>query len=270
MIGASMDLLIENSIDGTLLVLIPEGEFLAGSGRHDTEGGRVFPVYLPAYYLALYPVTNEQYGRFLNKVKPGESDLEEWIRMDEDCYVRPAGGRYEAYGGKQNHPVVNVSWNGARAYCQWAMLRLPGELEWEKGSRGTDGRAFPWGNEWNPYKYRNAKYRDDEIEDSETTCEVWKYDAGCSPWGLYQMLGNVSEWCKDRYDYMVYNRYERGDLTAPKKRDTLRIVRGGSWYDNESWGSSRMSCHYEALNNCIGFRCARDLQPFARRRNNRQ
>ena len=221
---AKPEWLVENEKDGTLLLLVPGGKFLAGGPRSD-EGGGPFEVELPAFYLGIHPVTNAQYARFLSAVKPGKGDLEKWILLDSDRFVRAASGGYEAYGGKQQHPVVRVSWYGAEAYCQWAGLRLPSELEWEKGARGVDGREYPWGNDWDPSKCRNSGNRG-----GERTCGVWSYPEGCSPWGHYQMAGNVWEWCADAWHSGAYDRYKRGDLRPPSgSADAARVVRGGSW-----------------------------------------
>ena len=222
-----MDWLIENPKDGTPLLLIPEGEFLAGGSGSDVGGGKPFPVRLPSYYLALHPVTNAQYKRY----KP------EWKRDDD-------------------HPVVEVSWEDAQGYCKWAGLRLPSELEWEKGSRGVDGREYPWGSEWEESKCRNSANKG-----SGQTCGVWQYEAGCSPWGLYQMAGNVWEWCEDWYDKEAYGRYKRGDM-APPKSGVYRVLRGGSWV---YVGTGRFRCAYRVC--CrpdyrlsyVGFRCARTV-----------
>jgi serine/threonine-protein kinase len=214
-----MDWLIENPKDGTLLALIPEGEFLAGAEK--------FSVRLPGYYLALHPVTNGQYKRF----KP------EWKRNDD-------------------HPVVNVNWDEAQAYCQWAGLRLPSELEWEKGARGTDGREYPWGKEWDQSKCRN-----DKNKGSEQTCGVWKYEGGCSPWGLYQMAGNVWEWCEDWHDSKAYTRYKQGNLTLPSS-GVNRVLRGGSWeYDDSGAFRCAGRGHGKPANRLhgSGFRCARTV-----------
>lgn len=246
------DLLIENPKDGTLLTLIPEGEFQVGYNR--------FSVRLPSYFMALHPTTNAQYCRFLNETKPTETSLDEWILLDSNCFIRKNGKRYETYGGKDNHPVVQISWYGAQAYCLWANLRLPTELEWEKGARGIDGREFPWGNKMDWDKCRNAKNRG-----NETTCGIWEYAQGCSPWGLYQMAGNVWEWCKDYYERDAYHRYQSGDLSTPVSEDG-RIVRGGSWdYGIEdSFRCARRGDADPAL--CYdrrGFRCAKTFYPSA-------
>ena len=217
------DWLIENEKDGTLLALVPEGEFLAGGPESDAGGGK-FKVRLPGFYLALHPVTNAQYARFLSETNPEQGDLDQWIRLDSDCFVRKSGAGYEAYGGKDDHPVVQVSWYGAEAYCRWSGLRLPSELEWEKGARGTDGREYPWGEDWEEIR----RCRWDENRGDETTCGVWEYPEGCSAWGLFQMSGNVWEWCADRYDSDAYDRYKRGDLKPPENAGG-RVLRGGSW-----------------------------------------
>jgi len=217
---------IENPEDGTLLGLVPGGEFLAGCGDGDAGVGEPFPVTLPDFYMALHAVTNAQYARFLSAAKPGGEDLARWIQFDSDCYVRSQGAGYEAYDGKAEHPVVQVSWYGAQAYCAWAGLRLPSELEWEKAARGTDGRAYPWGNDWEEGK----RCRWDGNQGKERTCGIWSYAEGVSPWGMYQMSGNVWEWCADWYDGKVYDRFRAGDLSSPTS-GTYRVLRGGSWYN---------------------------------------
>ena len=216
-----------NEKDGTQLVLIPEGEFLAGKDK--------FPVRLPAYSLALHPVTNEQYEEFVKET----GKHKDW----------------KAIAG-HNHPAVNVGWKDAQAYCQWAGLRLPCELEWEKGARGADGRAYPWGEKWDQTKCRNWNNKG-----REQTATVWSYEEGNSPWGLYQMTGNVWEWCEDWYDQKAYERYRKGDLTAPENGSS-RVLRGGSWgyYGSTAFrGAYRLGYLTGGLLNDFGFRCARTV-----------
>ena len=234
--------LIDNETDGSLLVLIPGGEFLAGGSASDAGGGDPFPVTLASYYLGIHPVTNAQYARFVEASGYREND--QW--------KQPAGA------GNQDHPVVCVNWHDAQAYAEWAGLRLPTELEWEKGARGVDGREYPWGNEWDQSKCRNSNNKG-----SETTCSVWQYPEGCSPWGLYQMSGNVWEWCDDWYESNDYDRYKKGDLAAPKSGNS-RVLRGGSW---GSGGAGLFRCasrSYIVPTNRYGgrgFRLARTLTP---------
>jgi formylglycine-generating enzyme required for sulfatase activity len=262
------DWLIENKKDSSLLVLVPGGRFLAGTKANVERGEEpfevelpAFEVELPAYYMGLTCVTNEQFALFLNDAKPGDEELKRWVPLlPSYCKItKMAAGGYEVPSRYKRDAVVGVSWMGAEAYCTWAELRLPSELEWEKAARYVDGREYPWGDEWNRLLCSNSV----EVEGGIFRF-VYGYPKGTSEWGCYRMGGNVTEWGADAYDLNTYVRYRKGDLTPERVAQGWhqRIVRGSSNRDNRP-GSFRCAARCPGMpdqgNGDRGFRVARSV-----------
>jgi formylglycine-generating enzyme required for sulfatase activity len=199
------------------LILIPAGEFLMGSDpRTDKDAGDAEQpqhyLYLPNYSIAKTPVTNVQYLAFVQST--GQKPPNHWKS-------------WKPPGGKEDHPVVNVSLQEAMTYCQWLAkvtgraYRLPSEAEWEKAARGTDGRIYPWGDEWDE-KLCNS------IEGGlGGTTPVGQYSpGGDSPYGCVDMAGNVLEWTRSlRKGYP----YDPEDGRENPRADDPRVLRGGAF-----------------------------------------
>jgi len=229
-----------NEKDGSPMRLIPAGEFIMGSTREQTEDAKRMdkagPQFPPLhetpqfrantenFYVSVFAVTNEQFARFVSEARPSAQHLQHWISWLDRIIVAPNESEpYRASPKFKTHPVINVTWFGVEAYCQWAGLRLPTEIEWEKAARGSYGRISPWGNEWDPDRlcWRGSH------DEKETTVPVDAFKNGCSPYGIFQMAGNVEEWCADWYQPDVYQRYAAGNL-APPRAGMGRVIRGGN------------------------------------------
>lgn len=238
---------IINPKDGAMLILIPAGEFIAGTWGY-SEDEEEFEVNLPAYYIAEHCITNKQYKKFVDAT--GYHPPVDRFEPEKNIW---RGNNYPPE--LADHPVVYVTWHDAMVYCKWAGVRLPTELEWEKAARGTDGRKYPWGNDWDENNCRN--FNNGAVAGKET-CSVSDYPAGKSSNGCYNMSGNVFEWCVDWLDLDAYEIYKTGNLKRPKS-GTYRVVRGASWYhalaENYQCASRGGFLPDHTHNNC-GFRTA--------------
>lgn len=230
----------ENPADGSLLALVAGGECLVGP---DPVRAQVAP-----FFLALTPVTNAQYRRFITATGHRPPDQGDWSS--------PIWIRGEFPPEMADCPVACVGYQDAEAYCQWAGLRLPTSLEWEAAARGVDGRTFPWGNGWDPEKCWNAGNADGSPPQG-----VWTLPEGCSPWGMYNMAGNIWEWTADWHDGDLEERWRAGDFSRPD-RGATHIVRGGSRLCRKpgDFACASLSRRVpEDRFDTLGFRCAADL-----------
>ena len=265
-----------NPHDNSVMRLIPAGEFIMGSTPEQIEAARLmdigghefslldelpqFHVFLADFYLSECAVTNAQFAKFLNATRPSFEELKLWAPSLEQIRIAVnQNDFYRAWSGFENRPAIHISWFGADAYCRWAGLRLPTELEWEKAARGEDGRLFPWGNEWHDdfLRWHNT------ARDGATTAPVDAYPEGRSPYGILQMAGNVDEWCAEPYQWDIYRRYASGDLASPPNGAT-RVVRGGTCV---GWQKVRFRCAHRRGNDAAmvnihytGIRCACDTR----------
>ena len=253
--------------DGAEMMLIPAGEFQMGSNSGNDDEKPVHTVYVDAFYMDEYEVTNAQYAVFLNQKGKHAESGKTWLDIgDGDERIEYVAGVYRVKAGYENHPVVEVSWYGAMAYAKWADKRLPTEAEWERAARGgLEGKKYPHGNTITP---RDANYE----RNVGTTTAVGKYSA--NGYGLYDMAGNVWEWCLDKYDNGFYGRSPRENpvsgvnsmnwiLDNYTNVEYSRVLRGGSWYNAEHYVRVANRGYYTPTGTYYGygFRCARTVTP---------
>ena len=228
--------------DGMTLLYVPEGEFVRGSEEGDSDAydneHPQRPIYLDAFWIDQTEVTNEMFATFLNEQGNQEEGGATWLEIDSRAVlIEESGGTFRPKEGFANHPVIEVTWYGAKAYCEWAGRRLPTEAEWEKAARGTDGRKYPWGNEPVAGNLVNLCDKNctvppinESVDDGyEFTAPVGSYPLGASPYGAWDMAGNVWEWVADWYDAKYYKDAPEGNPQGPTTGE-YRAVRGGSWY----------------------------------------
>jgi len=222
--------------DGMVMVYVPEGEFTMGSNDGNSYEQPVHQVSLDAYWIDQTEVTHLMYKECVNA---GACTAPNTTIPVDDSKLG-------------DHPVAYVDWYQADAYCKWAGRELPTEAQWEKAARGTDERTYSWGNQ-NP-TCALANY----YGCIENTSPVGSYKGGKSPYGAYEMTGNVWEWVAD-----WYGSYAAGTIKNPQGPSTgeYRALRGGSWYNAEKdiRSSNRLRNSPSFSNSLIGFRCAMPL-----------
>jgi len=240
----------------TGMVYIPAGEFSMGSDDIDASGkseefGFNEPwylnehpkrkIYLDAFYIDTNEVTNGDYKLFLSAT--GQYNKEKIDEILKKFNLT-----------KSNEPLRNVSWFDASGFCKVIGKRLPTEAEWEKAARGPDGYEYPWGNDWQP-DYLNAGSEEVDV------MPVGSYEKGKSPYGAYDMAGNLMEWVEDWYEA-----YPGAEYKSPRYGKQRKVVRGGGWGGIGHYVIPhffRMAYRYnypaDKAFNDIGFRCAKDV-----------
>ena len=272
------------------MVNVPAGEFIMGcdrnnpyyqveencTGPNDGASGPLHVVYLDAYEIDKYEVTNAEY---------------EACVVEGECSRprKPRAGNLERYGLDEyaNYPVVYVSWDNAQDYCAWQGKRLPTEAEWEKAARGSiDTRAWPWGNEQFKCDRMNFSPGDRCPDWVEDVAPVGSSPKGMGPYGGLDMAGNVSEWVKDKYDWTYYSRspyanpqgsdvsrvYNSLDATSDEWGYPTYVLRGGDYWGwfmyhftyYRYFGHWGEAAHVDDIplfrNKRTGFRCARSVE----------
>jgi formylglycine-generating enzyme required for sulfatase activity len=241
---------ITRNTDGMVEIFIPAGTFWMGNDTGKSNENPAHEVYLDAYWIDQTEVTNAMYSRC---VSAGGCEL----LASQESYTE---AKYYGNPVYDQFPVVFANYYRAEEYCRWAGSSLPTEAQWEKAARGPEGYLWPWGNEFNA-SYLNANY---VVGD---TTPVGSYPEGISPYGIYDMAGNVFEWVRDWYSADFY-RSQAASIENPAGPSSGqdKILRGGSWLSNMDAvrTTTRKEFAPGAANYDWGFRCAR---PFTQQDN---
>lgn len=228
--------------EGREMVEIPEGPFTMGSTGGDPDEAPVHQIYLKSFYMDLKEVTQGEYERFVRMTKRGKP----FVPVFEDDISKITSPELAAMG---------MSWSDAVAYCRWAGKRLPTEAEWEKAARGEGSRRYAWGDEFGTGR-ANV---DGEEDGFQYLAPPGSFESGRSPYGLYEMTGNVAEWVADTYEEHYYQDTPYRDPTGPRDGQH-KVIRGGSW--RETPHGARLSKRFQAkmwrTDSTIGLRCAKD------------
>jgi formylglycine-generating enzyme required for sulfatase activity len=252
-------------------VRVPRGDLLMGSEAGEPEEAPVHRVTVAAFSIDRFEVTNEQFAEFVRRtghVTDSERSGVGWHwdgtwRESRGADWRHPRGPGSSIVGLDRHPVVQVSWNDATAYCRWRGARLPTEAEWERAARGAGDRVYPWGDESPRGRAsygRDTCCRADAGDGFLHTAPVGAFPRGRSPFGVDDLAGNVWEWVEDWFDARFYARSPVHDPV--NSLGTLRkVIRGGGW-GNDAAGLRSTLRHANPPDiglSMVGFRCADDV-----------
>jgi formylglycine-generating enzyme required for sulfatase activity len=243
------------------MVFVPAGEFIMGSEELGDDERPAHQVYLDGFWIDRYEVTNARFARFM-AATGYQTEAEthgwgwvwkgsEWEEIEGANWRHPSGPN-SSIEGKMDYPVVLVSWKDADAYCRWAGKRLPSEAQWEKAARGTDGRRYAWGDEFD-----SAKTNTKESKQGDTTPVGSFSPQGDSLWGVSDITGNVWEWVADWYDSDYYSQAPSTNPPGPAS-GTHKVLRGGSWSFDEVYARTpfRYNIRPDYTYDFAGFRCS--------------
>jgi sulfatase modifying factor 1 len=245
---------LAQALDGSV-VQVPAGKFLRGSNAEDLDERPQHQLYLDAFEIDKYEVTNVQYHRFLELSRRNAPQLwpGRYVHLAPERNPNWHDGIYPP--GEATYPAAGITWQNAADYCAWVGKRLPSEAEWEKAARATDGRTYPWGDAWDA---SNANTSETGLRYPQP---VGSYPSGASPYGALDMAGNVWEWVADLYDREYYSHAPERNPQGPPSGTGERILRGGAWDSSpaQARASYRNATHFFGPNFRVGFRCARSI-----------
>jgi len=243
------------------MVLVKAGKFMRSSSEDDDEKPQR-EIYLDKFMIGKYPVTNEEFKKFVDDSGYDREEFwakEGWQWREENEISEPLYW-HDRKWNVSNFPVVGISWYEAMAYASWLskraghLYRLPTEAEWEKAARGTDGSKYPWGEDFD----KNSCNSDESGLNRTSPVGIFSIDK--SPYGCFDMAGNVCEWCSDWYDDNYYVNSPDRNPKGPSD-GAGRVIRGGGW--NYNAGSCRSAIRGYGgpryRNYILGFRLLREL-----------
>jgi formylglycine-generating enzyme required for sulfatase activity len=242
--------------DRMQMVYVPAGEFMMGGDVYYDEKPK-HKVKLDAFWMDQTEVTNAMFAAFLTEEGNRQEGGVPWLdSSDADAHIHFKKDSWQADSGYEDHPVVEVTWYGANAYCSWAGRRLPTEAEWEKAARGEDGRIYPWGNDDPTPELLNFN------ENIGDTTRIGSYPKGASPYGALDMAGNAWEWVADPYSRTYYADSPIDDPHGPEE-GYFRVLRGGAWKYGATYARSVHRNRGVPIisHDFVGFRCANNTAP---------